>query len=470
MTSFLIFLTAITTQGDRDTGEPSHPDIVMIIVDDMNDSISLFDHESPVKTPNLEKLASEGVFFNNTYCQSPACNPSRTATLTGLNPTTSGVYGNKSDWKKAIGNHPTLMQHFRRNGYRVMGAGKVFHHHLNGAFHDADSFDAFRPMDPQNMPPQKLNGAPEYGSRNTDWGAWPVKESDTIDFKSVSFCIDSLSQYNSPQPLMMVCGIFKPHSPFFAPPRYHEMAKAYTDLIIAENEKDLEDLPSGAHRLLKGKKWFYQGMEKLESRTPGSWRSFINAYVACCLFADAQIGRLMDTVRNHPRFSKAIIVLWSDHGFHLGEKNHIEKFALWDKSTRVPFIISSPNMSSKGAVCPSPVDLSTLYPTLCELAGIEAPAELDGVSLVPLLQSPSKIWNHPALTTYGKGNHAVRLHQWRYIHYADGTEELYNLFDDPHEWKNLAPMPVHRNKMNAMAEYLPSSEAPAVGDLKRSKQ
>ena len=146
------------------------PDVLFIVVDDMNDWISLLDRQAPIKTPHLERLAQRGMLFTRAYCVSPACNPSRVATLTGLRPSTTGVYGNKSDWRKAIPRRKTIMQQFMAAGYDVRGAGKIFHHHLDGAFHDDDSFHDFHPMRPQAYPPNKLNGAPDYGSRNTDWG------------------------------------------------------------------------------------------------------------------------------------------------------------------------------------------------------------------------------------------------------------------------------------------------------------
>ena len=153
--------------------EAAKPNVLFIVIDDMNDWISLLDPQSPIKTPNLERLAKRGTLFTNAYCISAACNPSRVATLTGLRPGTSGVYGNNSDWRRALPKRRTLMQQFQLAGYAVRGAGKIFHHQFNGAFHDEASFGDFLSMAPQNMPPKKLNQAPKYGSRNTDWGAWP---------------------------------------------------------------------------------------------------------------------------------------------------------------------------------------------------------------------------------------------------------------------------------------------------------
>jgi len=443
------------------------PDVLFIAVDDMNDWISLLDPDSPIQTPNLERLASRGMLFSRAYCISAACNPSRAATLTGLRPSTSGVYGNKSDWRKAMPDRKTIMQQFQDAGYAVEGAGKIFHHHLDGAFHDDASFQDFQPMAPQNMPPQKLNHSPDYGSPNTDWGAWPADETATIDFQTADYCIEALANPPENQPLFLACGIFKPHSPFFAPPQYHE---AYAEIPLPQRlETDWDDLPSGAVELMARKTWFWKGMMEVEEKYPGSYHDFIRSYAACCAFADAQIGRVLDALDASPRGKNTVIVLWSDHGFHLGEKDHIEKFGLWEKTNHIPFIVVAPGVAEAGSVCDTPVDLTVLYPTLLELCGLPADSKCDGSSLVPLLKDPEAEWTQPALMTYGRGNHAVRSERWRYIRYADGTEELYDHSKDPMEWTNLAPLPEYAPVLDEHRPWLPQEEAKKVPDLKKPK-
>jgi arylsulfatase A-like enzyme len=444
------------------------PDVLFIVVDDMNDWISLLDPISPIKTPNLERLARRGMLFTRAYCMSAACNPSRAATLTGLRPTTSGVYGNKSDWRRALPKRETIMQRFRTADYTVKGAGKIFHHHLDGAFHDEPSFQEFRHMRPQLYPAEKLNSAPEYGSRNTDWGAWPPDAKDAIDFGTAEYCIDALRDVRADKSLFLACGIFKPHSPFFAPARY-QAANSGVELP-KRRENDWSDLPTGALKLMKSKQWFWKGMMDVDKRIPGSYQNFIRAYAACSAFADAQIGRVLDALDASPRRDNTIVVLWSDHGFHLGEKNHIEKFALWEKANHIPFIVVAPGVTEPGSRCDVPLDLSVLYPTLLELAGLPAAAGCDGKSVVPLLRDPKGIWKQPALMTYGHGNHAVRSERWRYIRYADGSEELYDHHNDPHEWSNLAGDPKNAQVMADHGRWLPSREAKTVRDLKRTKK
>ncbi|QEG00546.1 Choline-sulfatase [Stieleria maiorica] len=441
------------------------PDVLFIVVDDMNDWISLLDPDAPIKTPNLERLARRGMLFTRAYCASPACNPSRAATLTGLRPSTTGVYGNKSDWRGAVPDRRTIMQQFMVAGYDVRGAGKIFHHHLGGAFHDDESFRNFQPMRPQKYPPNKLNGAPEYGSPNTDWGQWPSREEDSIDFHTASYCVGVLSRPASGQPLFLACGIYKPHSPFFAPADYHN---AYGDIALpARKEDDWRDLPAGAASLLRSTKWFWQGMMNVEKKQEGSYQNFIQAYAACTAFADAQIGRVLDALDKSPRRDSTIVVLWSDHGFHLGEKDHIEKFALWEKSNHIPFIVVAPSVAKPGSRCRRPVDMTSLYPTLLELCGLPADANCDGDSLVPLLRDPNAKWISPAMMTYMRGNHAVRSDRWRYIRYADGSEELYDHDADPNEWHNLAGQKRYAEVIASHSKWLPTTEAKQVPDLKR---
>ena len=446
--------------------EEVKPNVLFVVIDDMNNNISLLDPKSPIKTPNLKRLAERGTLFTRAYCISAACNPSRVATLTGLRPSTSGVYQNASNWRKALPKRKTIMQQFQAAGYAVYGAGKIFHHKLEGAFHDKASFDNFLPMAPQNMPTKKLNKAPEYGSRNTDWGIWPVDEKDTIDFRTTEYCIRRLKNPPKNKPLFLACGIFKPHSPFFAPSKYHKNLPTIKKPNRLEN--DLNDLPPGAKALMKRNKWFWNGMTKLDKKIPGSYQNFINAYAACCRFADAQVGRLLDALDGSTIAKNTIVVLWSDHGFHLGEKDHIEKFALWEKTNHIPFIISAPNITKPNSRCDQPVDLTVLYPTLLELCGLKKDSRCDGFSAVPLLLNPEALWQYPAISTYGKDNHSIRTKKWRYIRYNDGSEELYNHDYDPNEWTNLAKQTTIEpilTKLRARISF--SQPAEPVSNLRR---
>ena len=456
---FLLFIH----HNASSTGKPN---VIFIAIDDMNDWISLLDEKSPIKTPNIRRLANKGMLFTSAYCPSPACNPSRVSVLTGLRPSTTGVYGNNSDWRKALPDRKTIFQKFKDAGYQVNGAGKIFHHKMNGAFHDELSFHDFFHMRKQKHPKKKLNKAPEYGSIRTDWGVFPNNEEDSIDFQTINYCIDKIKEKKdgNDKPLFLACGIYRPHSPFYAPEKYHSMV-GEVGLPLKKSD-DLQDLPSGAHKLHKRTKWFWDGMSKLESKIPGSYDKFIKSYAACCAFADAQVGRLLDEIERSLPEDETIIVLWSDHGFHLGEKNHIEKFMLWEKTTHVPFIMVVPGMTKPGSECSVPIDLTVLYPTLLEVCSLPIKEKCDNKSITELLMGKNN-WESPALMTYMKANHAVRSERWRYIRYSDGSEELYDHDRDPNEWINVADETNNLAVIEEHRKWLPLNEKKQVPNLTR---
>ena len=453
------------------SGTVKKPNVLFIALDDLNDWIKVLNPDAPIRTPNIERLAKRGTLFTHAYCASAACNPSRTAILTGLRPSTTGVYGNKTDWRNALPDAVTLPQHFMTHGYRAEGAGKIFHHHYGGAFHDKASFDDFLLMpDPPDapMPKKKLNGLAKYGSRNTDWGIWPAKEADAIDVRTANYVIQSLRKKHD-TPFFLAAGIFRPHMPFFAPQRFFDVYPPDKVTMPKILKGDLDDLPSGAEKLLRPKKWFFRELMKIEAKAPGTWKAAVRAYQASATFADAQVGRILDALDNSVYADNTIIVLWSDHGYHLGEKEHWEKFALWEKTNHVPFIIIAPGITRPGPRCDKPVSLIDIYPTLIELCGLEPKPELDGVSLLPLLKNPNATWIRPALMTYMRGNHAVRDRRWRYIRYADGTEELYDHQKDPNEWYNIAGDPENAKVIHRLKQWLPANEAPPAPDMKKPK-
>lgn len=444
--------------------KPESPNILFIVVDDLNDWTRLFDAQHPIRLPNIQGLAQHGAFFSHAYSSSPACNPSRASVMTGTRPHKTGIYGNKSDWRKALPKAKTLQQFFMDRGYYVAGAGKIFHHHRDWAYHDQASFDEFLLMNLNKpYPPQKLNGLPEYGSRNTDWGPWPEQLESTGDYKTAQFAIDFLKRDHT-HPFFLNVGIYKPHSPFFAPRAYFDEYPMDSLEMPRLNEEDWVDLPTGAAQLMKEKKWFWTGMTTALQKKPKAYREFVQAYQACASFADDMVGSVIEALDKSPYKDNTIIVLWSDHGFHLGEKEHIEKFALWEKATHVPLIIIAPGQIAPKTIIEHPVDLTVLYPTLAELCGFEPP-DLDGKSVLPLLQGASDPFP-PALMTYGKGNHAIRTNRWRYIHYADGSEELYDHEQDPQEWNNLADQKAYKLLIKELQQFLPTSNAEQVADLK----
>jgi arylsulfatase A-like enzyme len=317
------------------------------------------------------------------------------------------------------------------------------------------------------MPPSKLNRLPDFGSPNTDWGAWPPREADALDVRTVDWCIERLNAAPAAPPLFLACGLFRPHMPFFVPQRWLDRIPADSIVMPTLAADDLDDVPAGGRQLMAEAARFFTGMKTAETRQPGSWREAVRCYQAAAAFADAQIGRLLDALDASPRGPQTIIVLWSDHGYQLGEKQCWEKFTLWEKATRVPFIIVAPGVAPAGRRCARPVSLLDLYPTLLELCGLPAPAtKLEGTSLVPLLRDPAAAWTRPAVMTYKPGNHAVRTERWRYIRYANGDEELYDHQTDPREWTNLAGKPESAAIIADLKRWLPRRDAQPSPDLK----
>lgn len=440
----------------------------MIVVDDWNDWVGALGGHPQVKTPNLDRLAARGVLFTDAHAAAPICNPSRTAVLTGKRPSTTGVYGNEEEpWRKALPDAVTLPQHFRANGYRSLGGGKVFHH--GRGFNDPQSWDDYYfwnpkgrengwhdnysfPPDPE--PARPSTPMPSVSWRNFDWAPVDVRDEEMPDFKVSSWASEVLGQRHE-RPFFLAAGLFRPHIPWFVPRRYFDLYPLDSIVLPAVKEDDLADVPPFARRIALNQ---HSRHDLLVST--GNWRRAVQAYLACITFSDAMVGRMLDALDRGPNRDNTIVALWSDHGYHLGEKWHWHKQSLWQRATHVPLVISAPGITKPGSRCERPVGLVDLYPTLSELAGLKPTEGLDGVSLRPLLEDPGRAWDCPALTTYGRGNHAIRTERWSYIRYHDGSEELYDRRQDAHEWINLASSPAVQGLKKELQRWLPSTEAP----------
>lgn len=457
-------LTTLALGTDESFPAPAggKPNVVFVSFDDLNDWALAPD--SPLHMPRLAGLARRAAFFERAYAASPACNPSRAAVLLGRRPTTTGVYGNRSDWRSAWPDATTLPRAFLEAGYRVEGAGKVFHHHDNSAFHDPSSFHRFLKMQLDPLPRRKLNEIYGIASRNYDWGPWPSDPAETPDARSAEFAVDFLEQAHE-RPFFLAVGLFRPHMPFHAPPSSFAHYPPDAVAMPLRPSDDLDDVPSGGRALLEETKRFWETLLRADAERPGTWRDAVRAYQASATFADQQLGRVLDALGRSRYAANTIVVVWSDHGYHLGEKEHWEKFALWEKTTRVPLVIAAPEVAQPGARIAPPVSLLDLYPTLLELAKLPTRGDLEGVSLVPLLRDPQAGRSRPVLMTWGPGNHSVRNERWRYIRYADGSEELYDHEDDPHEWRNVAGL--HADVARELRAWIPSEAAEAVPPLPR---
>ncbi len=454
---------AAACKSPTEQSERKPPDVLFIAIDDMNDWTTLFDPDNPIKTPNIERLAERGAFFTRAYCAAPGCNPSRTAILTGLRPSTSGVYGNGDPWKELVPDVVTLPQHFRENGYLAKGAGKIFHHGRTGADReDNPSFqEFFRLQQHAHKPDTNYNGfiqgrdEEHLSTPNWDWGLHDApKQTDEYTVEWVEEVIDT---HPKDEPIFLAAGIFRPHLPFWAPPKTFARYPFDRVELPPMPPGDLDDVPPVGREMAHTEYFIWENTTAQPEDSPGSLKSMVQSYQAASDFADQMVGRLLDKLDATGRTDSTIIILWADHGYHLGDKEATVKFTLWEKANRVPFIIVAPGITKPGTRIDRPVSLLDIYPTLIELAGLSQKEGLDGKSLVPLLKTPEAEWE-PAVMTWLRGNHAVRSDRWRYIRYNDGTQELYDESKDPWEWTNLAGNPEYAEIMEDHKKWLPQNE------------
>lgn len=440
------------------------PNVLFIAIDDMNDWTMLFDKDNPIQTPNLIRLAKRGTFFTHAYCVAAACCPSRGAVLSGLRPETTGLYDNgKGDWRAAIDptQTPFIPQYFARFGYITRGAGKILH-----GYQSAENCPTFQEFGPGGGNYSKklehnLNG---YSSENSkllgrriyDWGEYDAPrqpDEDTVDY--INGMMTSLPVDH---PVFLAAGIRRPHLPFYAPPSTFARYPFDKVRLPPMPKDDLSDVPRLGVRMAHREGFVYQTASRQPDDSPGSLKKMVQCYQAAADYADEMVGRLLDQLDATGRSKNTIIVLWSDHGYHLGDKESCVKFTLWEKANHVPFIIGAPGITKPGSVCNRSVSLLDIYPTLVELAGLPPKKGLDGVSLVPLLKNPQADWKHPAVMTMGRGNCAVRTERWRYIQYSDGTEELYDQVNDPWDITNLAKNPEYADVVKEHKKWLPTNE------------
>jgi arylsulfatase A-like enzyme len=427
---FLVF----TAQGK------DQPNVLFIAVDDLRDWVGHLDGHPNARTPNIDRLAKRGVSFTRAYCSAPLCNPSRISLLTGVAPSRSGVYGNGEKLRDKLPDAVTLMQHFRASGYTARGGGKIFH----GASANNDSWDFyFKPSGSKKHHTKRDRSLPK--SAWVPWGPLDCGDEDMFDGKVASWIISELEK-PQPKPFFLAYGLTKPHLTWEVPQKYFDLHPISGIELPPVTEGDLDDVPAFGKKLAR-EVYDPSGERNFAVKPNGDhanviankqWRKAVQAYLATISFADAQIGRVLDALDRSEHADNTIIVLWGDHGWHLGEKEHWRKHALWDVSTRTPLIFSVPKGIAKNQLCQRPVSLIDIYPTLIDLCGLPKREGLDGQSLKPLLENPDRKWERPVVITYGFKNHAVQTERWRYIQYHDGGQELYDHDADPNEWTNLA--------------------------------
>ena len=485
---FLCALLALVCMEVRaqQPAPPTRDHVLLITIDDLNDWIGcLSDQDAPSKeghltgrghpqasTPNMDRLAKRGVLFTNAHCQAPICRPSRTSFMSGLRPTTSGIYGNRPQYD-AKGKYtpgkdvPWLTKRFEQAGYDVFTAGKILHGSQNKPLGGTPCFRTTQGP----YPPAKLNVPKEITPAAIwDIGIYPEKEEDYTDLRIAKWTAGNISKpyTTKDKPRFMALGFYNPHLPLFAPKKWYDAAPSREDVLLhATHTGDMDDLSAIAKRIssrvsyARCARWCIEDEKNL--------RLLTQAYLACTSAMDDALGHVIDTLDKSDMADNTWIVVISDHGWHLGEKNHVAKQTLWTRSTRVPMIIVPPKRmkdTPRGVRCDRPAELLDVYPTLVEgnaLLPIENDKHLDGMSLLPWLADPGAVKPRAAVTTIYAHNHSVCDTRYRYTRYADGSQELYDRQADPHEFDNLIDQVDSNEQLKAvvkrLTEYIPQHEA-----------
>ncbi|MFT5122382.1 MAG: arylsulfatase A-like enzyme [Kiritimatiellia bacterium] len=446
----LCFLLVATVLADK-------PNVLFIAVDDLNDWIGCLGGHPQAKTPNIDRLAERGVLFEQAYCAAPACNPSRAALMTGIRPSTSGIYHNPTPWRGSpvLKHAVTLPQHFSAHGYRSIGTGKIYH----GAFPDPASWDVYWPSKTKTRPNDPMpDGRPLAGVSKShfDWGPVDVPDAEMADTQVVDWAIEQLGMKHD-QPLFLACGIFRPHLPWYVPPKYFEPFPLAEIILPTVPDNDLDDIPDAGKKMAKPEGDHKSVLGK------DQWKTAVQAYLASIYYTDTQVGRLLDALDASAYKDNTIICFWTDHGWHLGEKKHWRKFSLWEEAARTPLIFVAPGVTRPGQRCIQPVNLLDIYPTLNALCGLPDLKVLEGQSLLPLLKDVEASLDRVSITTHGRGNHGVRSKDFRYIRYADGSEELYDHRKDPNEWTNQASNPEFATVAKRLRAKIPEVNVPEHG-------
>lgn len=433
--------------------EQDSPNVLWVMVDDLNDWVGCLGGHPQARTPNLDALAAGGVLFRHAYCSAPGCNPSRTSAMFGVSPRTSGVYANADHWRDSayLQGKESLPIFLRRAGYETLRGGKIYHAHTF-EFHDHSleddatygypqpeawvrAFPSWIRQMPQEVRPTRWPVATtvdKFYQGQLDWA--PLRGElaggrQMADTQVVDWALGEL-QKEKAQPFFLAVGLYRPHTPWYVPAKYYEQFPLDEIQLPRVVQGDLQDVPA------MGQEWARKDWHQWLVQE-GKWKQAVRAYLASIAYMDEQLGRLLAGLEAGPHRANTIVVLMSDHGYHLGEKEHWEKFALWEDATHIPLIIRLPE-GPRGVVRDEPVSLLDLYPTVTELLGLVGPSHLEGRSLVPLLSSEAEDGPARQAVTYqGEGNRSVRTERFRYIEYRDGSRELYDHAVDPHEWDNL---------------------------------
>ncbi len=443
--------------------EITKPNVLLIAVDDLNDWVGYLGGNPQAHTPSIDALAKSGAAFQYAYCAAPVCGPSRTALMYSIAPHKSGSYGHHdlySPKNRIPADQDPLNQVFQKNGYYTAGCGKIFHYR-----EVKRGWDTYVGQFPESKAKKILKvGTMGYGIQPND------NNSETAEGKMTDWAIEQLQKQPDPsansassKPFFIALGLRKPHLPWVAPKKYFERLDPKSIKVPNVPADDLKDLPDAGKVFAHNMVGFHDKNDHASVLKDGNegWQKLAHAYLANCSFADATLGRLLDALNKSPHRDSTIVVLWGDHGWHLGEKEHWRKMALWERSNRTPFIIKMPGAEAKRVE--TPVSLQDIFPTLVDLCDLQLKQNIDDNSLKALITEKSPDWDKPAIMSHGPGNFAIRKDQCRLIHYADGSEELYDIKADDQEFTNLASSEDHQTTLTQLRSHLPKTWAYGMG-------
>ena len=431
----------------------SSPNVLMICIDDLNDWTGFLGGYPGVLTPHMDALEKRGRNFANAHCAIPVCSCSRVSVMSGVAASTHGSYeiGPSYQQLPALKEIPTIQQYFKDHGYITLAGGKVLHQDFSGRLAGSIDRSLGRKRSPRTRKPMSR---PADWSAAWDWGAYPEKDAEMADVQLAEKAAKAL-QEDFEKPFFMSVGFFRPHVPLFVPPKWFELYDEKTLELPQTPMSDLDDLPKN----FLGINDYALAPTHSEVVEHGKQRNLTHAYLASVSFVDHCVGTVLEALKSSPHAGNTLIVLWSDHGFHLGEKQHWAKRTLWEESTRVPLLFVGPGIKP-GEACQEPASLLDIYPTLVQLCGLSENPHLEGVSLLPQLRDATTPRKKPAITSSYFGNHSVRSRDWRLISYEDGAKELYDHRTDPDEFHNLADDPAHRDTLVDLSKWLPKKAAP----------
>ncbi len=457
---FALFAACLMCACSVEAADLARPNILFIAIDDQNDWIGCLDGHPQVQTPSIDALAQQGTVFLNAHCQSPLCNSSRTSLMTGMRPTTTGVYG-LAPWFRnveSLRNLVPLPKYLAQHGYKTYSTGKIYHGGYGRGKNDHE-FDVLGPGASVGARPDKKLVKTPQDHALVDWGVFPHRDEDKGDWQVASWAVEQLQTKltgEQDQPFFLSVGFFLPHVPCYATQKWFDLYPTDTLKLPPTMKGDRDDTPRFSWYL----HWSLPEPRLKFLVEEHQWKNLVRSYLACVSFVDSQVGRVLAALEKSGHADDTVVVLCSDHGWHLGEKMITGKNTLWDRSTRVPLIFAGPGVVA-GGKCTQPAELLDMYPTLIDLCGLPRKPELEGHSLTPQLANPQAVRRWPAITTHNHDNHGVRSERWRYIHYADGSEELYDMQADPNEWNNLAGQPAqYADVLKEHRRWLPKHSAP----------